>query len=378
MVCAQSPAPDLAASLDGSTKRLASDLSKKLAAEKVGKVVFGEFVYGGFISPFSQYLVNQLCVELTNQKGSFSILQSGFSDAEWTISGEIVDLVDKTRVYTRLVRSVDRVIVAAFYTDFERDEYIFQMLSTREGRSSNVPRDVLEPDSWDNPVSYEIGADENTQPLNRTLHNGDEDFFILLPDSIGKLVMETIGSTDTYMELYNAISRERLAQNDDGGTDNNARIEYNVEGGRSYMVKIHPYGGDETGAYGFRSYFKPQIIILPDEYEPDDSSSSAKMIEIGTSQQRTFHTENDVDWVKFQVTERGRHTIRTRGVISNRLDTYIELFDPDMDSIDEDDDGGENLDSKISLNLSTGLYYLKIRCVDDDTDQPYILSIERE
>ena len=378
MVCAQSPAPHAAASLDNSTKLLASELSKKLAAEKVGRVAIGEFVYGGNIPPFSQYIANQISVELTNQKGAFSILQNISSDTEWVISGEIVALANTIRVYTRLIRTSDRVIRVAFYADYEWNEYLLQMLSTRDGRSSYVPMDSMEPDGWDNPVSYEIGADENSQPMNRTLHNGDEDFFLLLPDTNGRLVMETVGSADTYMEFYNADNMELLAQNDDGGTGGNAKIQHNVEAGKRYIAKVRPYSSDETGQYGFRSFYFPLVIIQPDEYEPDDSPSSARMMDIGSSQQHSFHDESDVDWVKFQVTERGRYAIRARGVNSNRLDTYIELFDSEIDSIGEDDDGGENLDSRLSRNLSTGLYYLKIRCVDSDIDQPYILSIERE
>ena len=380
MVCAQNQAPrTTVTSLDNSTRLLASELNKRLATEKVEKVAIGEFVYGGIIPPFSQYLVNQLCVELTNQRGSFSILQNVSSDADWVISGEIVELADMIRVYTKLIRSSDRVVRVAFHADFERNEYMVQMLLTSDGRSSYVPMDALEPDSWDNSVSYEIGTDENSQPLNRTLHNGDEDFFLLVPVTSGRHVMETIGSTDTYMELYNAENKELLSQNDDGGTGGNAKILHNMEAGKRYLVKIRPYSSGETGQYGFRSFFLPQVIIQPDEYEQDDSPSSAKMIDIGSSQQHTFHSENDVDWVKFQVTDRGRYTIRARGGnSSSRPDTYIELYDSDMDSIGEDDDGGENLDSKLSLNLNTGLYYLKIRCVDDEIEQPYILSIERE
>ena len=379
MVCAQSPTPHATVeSLDNTTKFLAAELSKKLVAEKVGKVAIGEFVLGGNVSPFSQYLANQICVELTNQKESFSILQNITSDTEWVISGEIVALANMIRVYTRLIHTSDRVVKVAFHTDFELNEYLSLMLSTRDGRSSYVPMDSMEPDSWDNPVSYEIGTDENIQPISRTLHNGDEDFFLLLPNTSGRIVMETTGNTDTYMDFYSADNMEPLAQNDDGGNGGNAKILYNVEAGKRYIAKVRHYSSEETGSYGFHSFYFPQVFIQPDEYEPDDSPASAKMIEIGSSQQHSFHDENDVDWVKFEVTERGRYIIRARGVHTNRLDTYIELFDSDMDSIGEDDDGGESLDSWLSIRLDTGLYYLKVRCVDAEIEQPYILSIEKE
>jgi hypothetical protein len=65
-------------------------------------------------------------------------------------------------------------------------------------------------------------------------------------------------------------------------------------------------------------------------------------------------------------------------VTSNRLDTYIELFDSNQNSIDEDDDGGEAVDSLLVLHLENGLYYLKVECLDERPNQPYTISIEAE
>jgi hypothetical protein len=189
--------------------------------------------------------------------------------------------------------------------------------------------------------------------------------------------METTGRMDTYMELYDAETREMLEENDDGGEGNNARIRYSVQGGQRYIVKVRGYSSSETGSYAFRAYLPSQARLAPDEYEPDDDSSSASLIDIGKPQQHTFHTGDDVDWVKFQVTHAGRYTIRARGVNSDRLDTYMELFDANLNSIAEDDDGGDNLDSRISQQLGNGLYYLKVWCLDDEPGQPYTISVEQ-
>ena len=245
--------------MDAAVKGLASELNKKITEEKAGAIALGEFSYEGSIPPFGQYWANQLIEELINQKGSFSVLSGGASGAGWQITGEIVGLTDTIRVYTRLVRSSDRNVRAAFHSDFERDEYISQMLPSGDGRrrSAVVPMDAWEPDSWDNPVPYEIGSDDNSTFMQRTIHNdSDEDFFLLLPEKSGRLVMETSGSVDTYMELYNAESREMLDEDDDGGSGYNARIRYDVITGRRYIVKVRGYGGDDTGPYGFRAYYQ--------------------------------------------------------------------------------------------------------------------------
>jgi hypothetical protein len=230
--------------------------------------------------------------------------------------------------------------------------------------------------SWQSPLAYEIGVGDEAQVVNRSLDDGDdEDFFLLVSDRAGQLVMETTGSVDTYMELYEADSREMLDENDDGGSSYNARIRHNVRAGGRYMVKVRGYGSSSTGNYGFKAYFSGQGLLPADEFEPDDDPAQATLVQVGTPQQHTFHDADDVDWVKFQITTPGRYTIHTRGVRSNNLDTYIELFDANMRSIAENDDGGENLDSRLSQRLENGLYHLKVECLDDEPDQAYTISI---
>jgi hypothetical protein len=150
-----------------------------------------------------------------------------------------------------------------------------------------------------------------------------------------------------------------------------------VQAGQRYIARVRGYDGD-TGQYGFHAWLHIQVRLIEDEYEPNNDSASAKQIEPGTPQQHTFHTSNDVDWIKFQITQPGRYTIRARGAESNRLDTYIELFDSNVNAIDDDDDGGEGTDSLLSLHLESGLYYLKAECLDEEPNQPYTISITAE
>jgi hypothetical protein len=483
--------------MDSAVKTLAEELNKKLIAGKAGKITVGQFVYRANLVPLSVYWTNQLIEELANiPNKSYIVLSMGTTGADWIISGEIIDTPEgAVRFYTRLIRAGDQAVEASFHFDVERNERIVALLSSgssQGGRSSSVAPDAQEPDSFESPVPYVIGADANTQTANRTLHSGDEDFFLLLPENDGQLTMETTGNTDTYMEFYNAETREKLGQNDDGGSGSNARIRYRVQAGQRYIAKVRGYDGStgsygfraymtirtssngfenplsyeigsdenvpvmnrtldredddyflllpasdgqlivettgstdtfmelynaetrqklaedddggsrsnarirydvqagqryiakvsgydgETGSYGFRAYIYVQVRLTPDEYEPDNDAASAKQIEIGTPQQHTFHNTNDVDWVKFQITRPGRYIIRTRGVNSNRLDTYIELFDSNLNSIDEDDDGGDGVDSRLSLHLENGLYYLKVECLDERPNQPYTISITSE
>jgi len=370
------------AQMDETIKSLALSIHDKVTAEKAQKIAVGQFSYQGTASVLGAYWSNQLSGELANISGrSYALLSGGLAGADWTISGEIVSLPGIIRIYTRLVRADDRALEAVFNSDFERSAALTTMLSSSGGSggssSSQAAQDEWEPDGWENPLAYEIGADERAAVMNRTLHEGDEDFFLLAPEKTGRIIAETTGSIDTYMHLYNYETREELTKNDDGASGDNARIRFTLQAGTKYLAKVRGYSGRTNGSYGFRAYFYGEALS-PDQYEPNDDSSTANLIEIGTPQQHTFYHGDDIDWVKFQITQSGRYTIRTRGVRSDRLDTFIELFDANLNSIAENDDGGDNYDSRLSRQLQSGLYYLKVRCLDDEPDQPYTINIEAE
>jgi len=493
---AESPVPQM----DEAVKTLAGGIHRKLIEKKAEKISVGQFTYQDGMPPFSSYWVNQLVGELTNMPGRNYTVLSGGSDADWTISGEIVQAADIVRIYSRLIRTSDRAIEASFSSSFRRNEHINDMIAfsaaaSGGGSSSGGGRDSREPDSWEAPVTYTIGSGANVSAMNRALTDGDEDFFLLIPersgrltaettgntdtvmrllnydngdelasnddggqgenakinhnvrsgtrylavvsgydssatgaygfkayiisreglssfdspisyeigigennaasvsrnirqgdedyfllvpDRDGRLTMETTGRLDTYMELYQADEEELLDENDDGGQNENARIRYSVSSGVRYIVLVRGYSDRTSGSYSFRAYFQGSSAISRDEYEPNDESSQATAIEIGETQRHTFHSGNDVDWFKFQIRRAGRLTIQTKGVNSNRLDTYIELYDSNMNQIAEDDDGGNSLSSLLTQNLNSGTYYLKVWCLDEEPDQAYTVTISTE
>ena len=483
--------------LDVVIKELAANLNSRLNAERAQKIVIEQFAYKNTLPPLSSYLANQLSQEMiTASNRSFVVISSGSSDADWIVSGEIVEISNIIRVYSRLMRASNREIAASFNSDLERSEEITQLLYSADSRSilSDTLRDAWETDSfenpviyeighganftvmdrtlhsgededfflllpnidgriimetigdidtlmyfydadtgalltedddsgqgynarirynvqagkryiakvtgygattgfygfyaymsgsssssWENPVNYDIGYSSDAQIMNRTLHDGeDEDYFLLIPQIDGRLTIETHGSLDTTMSFFDADTREFFAEDDDSGQDYNARIRYKIEAGRRYVAVVQGYGSNDIGDYGFQAFLSEQITFAPDEYEPDDESSQAKWIDVGVHQQHNFHNGDDVDWVKFQIQTPRRYTIRTKGVISNELDTCIELYDANMYFIDKDDDGGEYRDSFLSLYLGSGVFFLKVYCLDSEPDQAYYISIEPE
>jgi hypothetical protein len=118
----------------------------------------------------------------------------------------------------------------------------------------------------------ELGVNEGASVVSRTIHNSDDhDYFLLVPDRAGILIMETTGNMDTYMELYDIDSGEYLEENDDSGSGGNARIRQTAGPGKRYIAMVRSYGS-ETGSYGFRAYLNGQVHTAPDEYEEDGAA----------------------------------------------------------------------------------------------------------
>lgn len=105
------------------------------------------------------------------------------------------------------------------------------------------------------PTPHAISADIDEARFVMGRLGGGGDTFLLAPQADGQLVMETSGSNDVVMELYDAETYDLLASDDDSGSNNNARIEYQVQRGRSYLAKVRAYGS-ATGEYGFKAYME--------------------------------------------------------------------------------------------------------------------------
>jgi hypothetical protein len=54
------------------------------------------------------------------------------------------------------------------------------------------------------------------------------------------------------------------------------------------------------------------------------------------------------------------------------------LYDRDLNIIDENDDGGERYDSRLSVNLQAGICFLKMEWLESDPEEPYTIRINVE
>lgn len=110
-----------------------------------------------------------------------------------------------------------------------------------------------------NQVNYPLAdAEVEELPVAETTHAeigqaGEQDLYQFKAQTEGRYTIETEGPTDMVMALYGPDNRTQLiADDDDSGTDRNAKIIANLIPG-TYFVQIRHYnstGG--TGAYGIK------------------------------------------------------------------------------------------------------------------------------
>jgi hypothetical protein len=171
-----------------------------------------------------------------------------------------------------------------------------------------LSEDPSEPnDSRTTAVSLEPGGRTSA-----SFHSAsDEDWYrISVPAGNNRLVLYTEGRIDTLLALYSAAGN-LVTEDDDSGYDNNARISVVPEGG-TVFVRVRAYNGQQ-GRYTLVSEILERN--RPDSWENDDTAAAAKEIYIGSSQERTFSDPDDLDWVRFRITERGTYEIRTRAAV---------------------------------------------------------------
>ncbi len=105
-----------------------------------------------------------------------------------------------------------------------------------------------------------------------------------------------------------------------------------------------------------------------DAYEPDDSRTTAKSIEVGAEHLQTHRVcpAGDADWVKFDAVAGENYTIETLN-LGRTADTVITLYDPSGNEIEHNDDVGGGRASQISWQApSNGQYTVQMRDFNQD------------
>lgn len=102
-----------------------------------------------------------------------------------------------------------------------------------------------------------------------------------------------------------------------------------------------------------------KAFIASEKAYPRTTVQAVELQVNGGVKQAAIGVPGEEDLFKFTVASSGRYIVETGG----QTDVVMKLFGPDSPTslIDEDDDGGAGLNSRIASDLSPGQYYAQIR-----------------
>jgi len=192
-----------------------------------------------------------------------------------------------------------------------------------------------------------------------TINRGEDQWFSFRAEQNGYLVVETTGGTDTYLEAFDQ-SWILLAEDDDGGSDNNARIELIAGRGKTFNFRLRGYDNATSGPFNITA----SIRNLP---APTTLTTG------------TFHSGNIASgedyWFRVQTGSRGRLIVETSG----STDTYLEVYNDSYELLDSDDDGGEGGNARIEVSAERNrVFIFRLRGFSSTTSGPYRLFASME
>ncbi|MDR2501277.1 MAG: hypothetical protein LBD37_09430 [Treponema sp.] len=350
--------------LDPITARVAARinlrLNNQIQAGAPVQVSVGSFSWQDSAVPLGGLWAMNLSRDLANASSrQYDVLAPGSGGGNWLVCGEIIEAGGILRVYTRLIRQKDQALNGVWNTDFEKTGFIISLLEQEQeqGRSGSAGalQDRYEPDSRERPAALSIGANAGTGGdtwVSRSFHDReDRDWFTIMPNQGGRVVAETVGDIDTYMELYDASGGSRIMYNDDGGDGENAKLTFPVEPGKPLILMVRGYSGD-TGPYRIRAYYAE----LPDkDLEPNDAAADAKRINLNTDElEAYFSSPEDVDWYRLEIPAGGGYL---QAVLDGSGSYTLELYDSQEKLLPAESAGDE--EGGVGALVSGGIVYLK-------------------
>jgi len=186
------------------------------------------------------------------------------------------------------------------------------------------------------------------------INHGQEIWYRVRTAGFGLLVVETTGEIDTFLEVYDA-QRKFIIENDDGD-DLNAKIMLLTGADKTFLIKLKGYESDITGPFTVSASFS--AMTNPAALRVD----SALRGNIERGQTYLF---------AIQSPENGILSVRTTG----DTDTVMQAYDMNSNFLAENDDDGEDINSKIDILAKAGEnYYFLVRGFSEEDFGFYNLS----
>lgn len=248
----------------------------------------------------------------------------------------------ETGVYTVIVRSFTGTPTGAYTLSVlgEGDE------APTEAESDALPEPVVFSEVAEGNVTYEIELAEG-ETIRLTLVS--EEF-------------------DPYLQVNNEVG-DSLATDDDSAGDRNAFIEFTAPSDGTYTLLVRAFAGEANGQF--------ELTIEAVAPPADETSEDAETSDLtGDNLQVVIFEETAEGNVTFEVELSENETILIR-LDSDEFDPFIEVLDSTGNSLAEDDDGGDELNSLLEFTApAEGTYTILVRSFVNEAEGDFLLSIE--
>ncbi len=191
--------------------------------------------------------------------------------------------------------------------------------------------------------------------------NADEDWFKVDLEA-GKVYQIDMEGADTdrgtlsdpTLRLFEASGVVYVATDRDGGVGKNARLTYAPATSARYFISASR--GSAGGTYTL-SVREQETSTAEAGTDFADDITTLGMVEVGGSATGDIDPSGDEDWFRVVLEAGKKYQIDLEG--SALPDPFLSLYDGSGSSLRTDDDGGENVDSRMVYTATaTGAYYL--------------------
>jgi len=345
--------------------------------DKEGTILVGDLTSNGYplnaSVMFQSVLLKELLVSMPEKEifesGSFQGDESGIN---FKIGGETYQEQDVIFISLRMINNQSgRVLAIQNFTIPANARWGSSFLATVTLPGVTVDR--LEPNDT---VANARLIDFPVENLAAGFHSSEDwDYYrLVIPQGTGEsfITAETMGSTDTVMSLYGPDDMNLLfAEDDDSGSDYNAKIGFPAAEGQTWWIALHAY--DSEGSYTLNVNTS---AVGSSEDEENVSFSTA--FPLGLEEPLVgYYSYNDTgDYFSFQVDENMMGSL-IKIYTDDRIDTELYLYDESRLNGEEalyyNDDTDTYAAAITFVPEQTGTYYIKLTAYDEG---PYALAAE--
>ena len=289
------------------------------------------------------------------------------------INGKLYNTQDELHATLQLIQLPEFTVVGGTELSFILSDELRELLRTT-GSGEEGSWDPFEPDSIDQPrrlMPGEISEGSTIVP------SGDEDWFLLQmdeTDGYGFATVYTMGSTDTYIEVFGPDNQSMPLTENDDGEDFNAFVGFTVEAGQRFWIMVRGYEESITGAYTITVNIEEYV---EDPFEPNDRLEDANALAIGEEWvSSTLMPTGDADWYSIDVPSTSSGDALLVIETGGDMDTFLDLYDRDGDLISSDDDSGNDAGNDTNARIGmiiedAGRFHVRVRHYDDSDSGSY-------